>query len=88
MDRSSFCRNEPESLEHLFFDCSIVKDFWNNLSRKLILYYPEFDLNRTEISIGLHRKDHFLNWLFIMAKNYIFKCKLKESKPTMIGLEL
>ena len=67
-DRCSFCRNEPESLEHLFFDCSTVKDIWSNLSRKLILYYPEFDLNRTEIFIGSHRKDHLLNWLYIVAK--------------------
>ena len=86
-ERCSFCKNEPESPEHLFFDCPIVKDFWNNLSRKLISYYPEFDLNGTEIFIGSHKKDLFLNWLFIVAKNYIFKCKLKESKPNMIGLE-
>ena len=42
--RCSFCKNEPESLEHLFFDCPITKDLWNNLCRKLILYYPYFDL--------------------------------------------
>ena len=87
MKDAHFAKNEPKSLEHLFFDCPIAKDFWNNLSRKLILYYPEFDLNRTKIFIGSHKKDLFLNWLFIVAKNYIFKCKLKESKPNMIGLE-
>ena len=77
-ERCSFCKNEPESLEHLFFDCSIAKDFWNNLSRKLILYFREFDLNRTEIFIGSNRKDLFLNWLFIVAKNYIFKLAAKR----------
>ena len=72
---------------NIYFYCPIAKDFWNNLSRKLILYIPKFDLNRAEIFIGSHKKDLFLNWLFIVAKNYIFKCKLKESKPNMFGRE-
>ena len=63
---------EPESLEHLFYDCSIAKYFLNIVSR-MISYHPVFDLNRTEIFIGSHGKDLFLNWLFFVAKIYIFK---------------
>ena len=35
IDCCSFCKTNPETLEHLFYECDHVKYFWNELSNCL-----------------------------------------------------
>ena len=30
-DKCSFCKLEPESMEHLFYECQLVQEFWNSV---------------------------------------------------------
>ena len=41
-DLCSFCNRQPESLEHLFFNCEIVRKFWSALTIDL---QPHIDLH-------------------------------------------
>ena len=42
---------------------------------------------KENVFLGFRTEALFLNLLFIIAKNYIYKCKLNEVKPNIIGLK-
>ena len=50
----SSCKNNPETLEHLFYECEHVKYFWNELSNCLkthCTHLREISLSVTDITI-------------------------------------
>ena len=83
----TFCKHEEETLEHLFFDCRIIKYFWNILSQKIKIYYIDSDLDRQNIILGYPSGTPFLNFFIVVVKNYIYHCKLKEKIPSFVELK-
>ena len=83
----TFCKNEIESIEHLFFDCRVVKCFWGVVSQYLQNFYDEFELNRKNVLLGFLTETSYFNFLIIVIKNYIYHCKLKEKYPNIIELK-
>lgn len=84
--RCSFCLDDYETIEHLFFRCTIVTRFWE-------LFQAWFEcLTDTEIEITeenvffCNHQDDLFNILLLIAKQYIFarKCvdKLELSLAT------
>lgn len=75
-----FCHQEPGTLEHVFFACSITQTFWksfitwyeNTANTKIVLSLEMVSLCNSEMDL--------LNTLLITAKQYIFKCKIQD-KP-------
>ena len=83
----TFCQKEDESLEHLLFLCTIPKSFWlafsswisqQNISMETLtlinILFGEFNDNEDFAS---------LNHLILVAKYFIYKCKLNKTKPTL-----
>ena len=74
----SFCQAEIETLEHLFWECSLVKSFWDKLSNRLS---SRLDLsgvlNAKSIILGvLDRKDKdVINNILVVCKKYIYNKK-------------
>lgn len=73
-DRCTFCENDYETVEHLFFRCPITKRFWTLLTS----WYEA--MTDTEIVINdmnilfcrfLENKTHILDSLILMAKQHI-----------------
>ena len=77
----TFCKDEEESILHLFCNCNHVKVFWNtfteNLGKRLGLKTP---LNPELILLGSPKLPKLLNVLILVAKRYIYKarCNSKE----------
>ena len=77
----TFCKNEEESLLHLFCNCKHVKGFWNTfiekLGKPLGLRTP---LNPEFILLGSSDLSKLLNFLILVAKRYIYiaRCNSKE----------
>ena len=83
----NFCKKEVESLEHLLFDCENTEVFWQALFswlRKRNICVETASL--ITILFGEFRESEdsiILNHLILIAKFFIYKCKLSNSKPSL-----
>ena len=85
----TFCKEEEETICHLFWDCRVIQRFWkdflellkrqcagcNNLilSKALILFGEEKE-TQTDAAIDL---------ILLSAKYYIHRCRLQDSMPIL-----
>ena len=78
---SSFCRNcknDTETLMHIFTECPSVKLFWGKIQNH-VKEYLNFDLNLSNVDIILgyllfHQHRIPINALILVTKKYIFDC--------------
>ena len=84
-----FCKNDIESLNHLFWDCYHVKMFWTalmNLLHEKCTHCIRLSFTKELIMFGLAeniRTDSALDSIILYAKFFIYKCKLRESLPIL-----
>ena len=83
----TFCNQETESLEHLFFYCDVTMTFWEVLCSWLDKYKIKLQpFTIMDILFGVFKMgDDFniLNHVILAAKLYICKCKLKIVYPSL-----
>ena len=83
----AFCQTEVESLEHLFFHCNVTKTFWNLLSSWLIrqkIITTSLTLENVLFGVFNVIEDSLiLNHLLLLAKFYIYRCKLDIIHPSL-----
>ena len=83
----TFCNGEPEKRLHLFWCCSKTQSFWKELVSFLIqrnIFGRTFAINKLTV-MGL-RPDtslnrYAINFLFLMARFFIWICRSKENIP-------
>ena len=83
----TFCKNEIEFLEHLFCNSEITRSFWVALRS----WFMECVINLEPLSVFnvlfgiLNAGEDFVivNHLILMAKFYIYRCKLNGVEPAM-----
>ena len=78
-----FCRDQEETLKHLFFDCHVVKAFITSVIHWLeICSNRNFALNSIDFILSGHSAELPLsiNLLSIIAKSYIYNVKYKEGQ--------
>jgi len=81
----SFCLTKDETIEHLFFQCTVVKAFWSSVQCFLHhhdLYHKV--LNEVDIILGITEPiDHYImtNHILLLAKQHIYKCSINDIKP-------
>ena len=81
----SFCGVNDESLEHLFVTCLFTATLWE----KLVIWCNNINikvksLSAADIIFGdWQRKEDFLllNHIILIAKRYIYYCRINNSKP-------
>ena len=76
----SFCKDEAETVEHLFVDCDIAKQFWIHFKNFVI----QFNVNYTakEILLGnVNTSTVIVDLLYLIAKQYLYHCRLSQRKP-------
>ena len=81
----SFCNEEDESIEHLFWECDVVQQFWTRLmtliSEKCDV---DFELNEELTILGCIRgkkSDDVFDFIVLFAKFYIYSCKQGGNLP-------
>ena len=83
----TFCKNEIESLEHLFYCSEITRSFWVTLHSWLM----ECNINLEPLSVvnvlfGIFNTGEdfvIVNHLILVAQFYIYRLKLNGVKLTM-----
>lgn len=83
VDTCTFCDNAPETLKHLLWECTITQYFWHRVfSWVKFCTGSNIRFNETEILFGI-LMDNFLpfNYIFLVAKKYIYSCKAGKKQP-------
>ena len=80
-----FCAMHEETIIHLFWECSLSRDFWNKIECFLIGRGFDISLNYKLISHctpDLNKKEsQIVSFILILAKYFIFSNKYKKSIP-------
>merc|ERR1712074_340439 len=80
----TFCREEIETLVHLFTSCKHVKSFWKEVTSWFSrIVSMDINLNDNEIILIKNMKSyyHFTNLLTFFGKNHIYTRRLNNSHP-------
>ena len=81
----AYCKLEPETIIHLFFNCPQTTTFWKDLEHLINsrCFETSFSICAKTIIFGDNRASDVLNIILIMAKYYIFKHK-ENSQPLSV----
>ena len=83
-----YCRENNERILHLFFNCPIVNQFWENLQINLLAKMIFIPISRNAILFGIHdeKPNSISNYILLVAKQYIWITKFK-SPPTNLSVQ-
>ena len=78
----SFCKNDIESIEHLFIECPLVRKIWDDIEEWLLNKFRiSVTFDKPSILFGKYKKKNMYkvhNLLSLIIKHYIFSCKYKK----------
>ena len=83
----NFCKTEEQTLEHLFWDCTTVKSFWNSFTNWLhhnFTHCRNLNLSKQLVLLGVEPNvytDQVFDLFVLLAKQHIFLAKMNESRP-------
>ena len=89
-DLCFFCQEERETNIHLFWSCRVVQDLWMQFTE---YYQPKYQvqiyLNPKNIIMNtvVKSKKHVVNFLVLIAKQYIYRQKCLKEALSFIGLK-
>ena len=81
------CQNNVETIEHMLFDCDVIKLFWQNIVDKFISKLPHANsLNLSKQLVIFGSKKHVttdkpFDIFILCAKYYIYSCKFQNAIP-------
>ena len=82
----SFCKQVPETMEHLLATCSEVRQFWTSvrewwfrIKQDMVMFTPSIIMFGHEAR-NMSHKNKLLNQVIIIAKQYIYWCRIKNKK--------
>ena len=86
-DKCSMCKNEKETLEHIFIHCPFTKILWDDLE----LYISQklnctIKLNVSEKLFGAIQESKALNHILTLTRKHIYFSKQREKKPNIQDL--
>ena len=90
--RCEICFLYAQTVEHLFFHCTVVQNLWLTLSKKLTevtshnCSLTEKDILFGKYDIEQNEKANFMNLIILNGKYYIYDMKIKEQDMTYTGL--
>ena len=81
-ERCNFCKQQSESLEHLFWTCDVVQHFWltfEQLVNEKCLNMVNMKQNQKIILFGKAKdlkSDAIFDFVILFAKCYLYTCKM------------
>jgi hypothetical protein len=87
----TFCKNENETIEHLFWQCSFDKDIVDIYfkTKKNQNIFPS--LTAEKMIFGFTHVSPLsktVNLILIYFKMYIYQCKMQKSIPSFVGAKI
>ena len=82
----TFCKQDVETLKHLFWNCTKVKVFWEELIEWLD--NGRIVLNEIDVLLGMENNNNFRifqNKIYIVAKQFLYYCRCNNMAPNLIA---
>jgi hypothetical protein len=81
----NFCIQEEDSILHYLWGCPAAKRFWTsfNIWLSSALDLEVFELTPKETVLGESSLQKMVPYLFLVARNYIHRCKWTDTKPVL-----
>ena len=93
-DKCSFCNEEKENIQHLFYNCTFVTQFWNNLKTIMSdhnLYKEQCNFSESLLILG-YDPNIILSkvslYIILVARYFIYKCKLEGLLPQISNFKM
>ena len=88
----TFCEYHQETLEHLFWECMIIKNLWFRIQDTFRLKekFANFNFDLKTIMLGYTEDvEHKMgiNIFLILIKYHIYMVKLKGQQPSIVGIK-
>ena len=81
-NKCSFCVNEEETLDHLFWSCIHISQFILDVELKVL--NKQFVFSKEDTFFGFHKRTcHPYNFLILHLKYYIFSKKRQKDLPNI-----
>lgn len=83
----TFCNSERDSIPHIFWKCTYVQAFWENFQNALVekcVVFSSLHLNENIVLFGgdsHFRSDDTFDLILLLAKFYIYRCKMNKDIP-------
>ena len=83
----TFCHIEKENIQHLFWHCTVTYSFWTEFESDLnekCSTVKDLRLNEQLVIFGCDkyvRTDDVFDLLLLLAKKYIYTCKMTKDLP-------
>ena len=88
----TFCNEEIEKIEHLFWQCNTVNTFWKNVEQ-WIYDKTDYFINKDKVRAifgipNISKPSIPVNYLLTVTRYYIYNCKLNENNLTIPGWQV
>lgn len=83
-DFCTFCNANVETYTHLFYECGSVKNLWMDLRLLLTKYNIvnlDFSLRNIMFNQVHANKNHVINFIVLITKQYIYRSRCFKEKP-------
>ena len=80
-DFCSFCRNEPETLKHLFLTCSYVEKLWNDIAD--LLRVSRVGQLSSGVKIFGEKNSALINHIITITKYVIYDARRRNARPSI-----
>ena len=85
----TFCHNELETIEHILWDCEIIKIFLDNFQLSMQRNGITFEFDKKNFIFGLHTKlneNRVHNLILLITKFYIYKSRCSNGNLSVESL--
>ena len=88
-DLCSFCNIVKDSIQHMFWQCNQVQQFWQTISTLInerCTHASNVRISESLALLGIDKDlqiDSVFYFILLLAKQYIYSCKLENSIPVL-----
>ena len=88
-DFCSFCNTTKDSIQHMFWQCNHIKEFWQllaNMINEKCSHASNIRISESLALLGIDKDLHIDTMFYLIilfAKQYIYYCKLDNNIPVL-----
>ena len=90
-NKCEFCKDTPETIEHIFWTCPKIIDLWENLNNWIYtMTQIELPLNMCIVLFGIietNERNYIRNLIILITKYYIYRCKMSCEQVNIFALK-
>ena len=83
-----FCKDQVDSIEHMFLQCEVSIDLWGNIKEWIrLLGMENYNLSHSRIILRDMDNAMSINTIILLTKKVIYNSMKKEQKPHFLNVK-